>query len=356
MPKRLSKEYSSIKPTNWKGLPSASGEPGIFDDTPKSKPKKKGIYIHGEPTSNPDVFGRLLKYGYSDTPQLDNDNDDEFESGLIKIDELELPQSLKLPPLTEPEPQVELPSSSSDDQDEPGELTVQLIEGVVQRLNKYKSSQIDVIKQKFEQHKFPAPIVSKKALLKRAGAHTGMISKMLKGKCEDSHYYNLAKKQHQVSDQDTMSSTEKWNINWEIFYGGYYGIKRQLIIGNMINKQFQRNLRSAAKKNQTVSYWTTSAFSTYVLANEIIIRLVMEDTGCGIDEAIELMHQSIEYGLIVADSIDVDDDVELEGRESEVDHKKEDTKDIEGDNSDNEGPVTKKPKMTLIDELVNDVS
>ena len=51
-----------------------------------------------------------------------------------------------------------------------------------------------------------------------------------------------------------------------------------------------------------------SQFSTYVLANEIIIRMIMEDMNLDFDKAEKFCLETVDYGIVVADSIEVDYD------------------------------------------------
>ena len=48
-----------------------------------------------------------------------------------------------------------------------------------------------------------------------------------------------------------------------------------------------------------------SQFSTYVLANEIIIRMIMEDMNLDFDKSEKFCLETVDYGIVVADSIEL---------------------------------------------------
>lgn len=132
-----------------------------------------------------------------------------------------------------------------------------------------------------------------------------VIRKILEQKQEPSSYYYLARKQCYKSKHETMSAQEKWSIEWESYFGGYYGFQRQSIIGSYILEKYENKLLKFSNGNKTVSYWTVPQFSTYVLANEIIIRMIMEDMNMDFKEAETFCQKTTDYGTMVADAIEV---------------------------------------------------
>lgn len=166
--------------------------------------------------------------------------------------------------------------------------------------DKYK----DVL-QKYKRYNIPKPIKYKSKLLERADKHMKVIRKILEQKQEPSSYYYLARKQCYKSKHETMSAQEKWSIEWESYFGGYYGFQRQSIIGSYILEKYENKLLKFSNGNKTVSYWTVPQFSTYVLANEIIIRMIMEDMNMDFKEAETFCQKTTDYGTMVADAIEV---------------------------------------------------
>lgn len=193
----------------------------------------------------------------------------------------------------------------------------ELIEGLYKDENKVKEQ----IKHKFKDYEIPDIICSRKELFTRVERHLDMIPKLINGQVEMSCFYNLAKEQCQLSDNETLTQRDKWNIDWIKFYGGYYGFERQQFIATIINIKFKSLLTQSSKKNPTIAFWQPLDFCKYVLANEIIIRLVMEDYKCLFDKAERIVRDTSEYGKAVVDSIELEDDLALEALYQE-DYKK----------------------------------
>lgn len=197
--------------------------------------------------------------------------------------------------------------ASSDD-----DFAVEMMKGnILSTLENRKQASIEAIRSKFKDKHYPKLISSKKSLLTRTEAQLYIIPQILKGKLETSIFYNKAKSLSETSNHETMTHKEKWNINWQAFFGGYYGFKRQLFIASIILSRHKKDLQNAANRNTTVSYWTISGFSTFVLANEIIIRFVMHDFDCTISEAEKIVEESSEYGTVISDSTELIDDLNI---------------------------------------------
>ncbi|RLV95185.1 Restriction of telomere capping protein 4 [Spathaspora sp. JA1] len=209
---------------------------------------------------------------------------------------------------------------------------------ILKSLSGQSQSKIDSIKRKYKGKGIPNPIVSRKSLIERSEKHLTTVTKILRGKHPPSFYYELAKKQKENSIHETMGSVEKWKVNWESYYGGYYGLKRQSIIGTLIQNRLQQQLKRSVKTNRTVSYWTIPRFCTYVLANEIIIRMIMEDMNCDFDEAEEIIRTTTDYGIVVADSVEVEFDLENSDDDS---------------SSEEQQPSTRKTKDALLDKILS---
>ncbi|KAL6451190.1 RTC4 Restriction of telomere capping protein 4 [Candida maltosa Xu316] len=167
-------------------------------------------------------------------------------------------------------------------------------------------TQYDDVIRKYKNKNIPKPIPTRVELLKRAEKYIDVIEDIISGKIGTSCYYELAKKQCMESPHETMSNSDKFKIKWDKYFGGYYGFQRQSIIGNYIMDKLESKLIKFSNKNRTASYWNISQFSTYVLANEIIIRLIMEDMELDFDAAESFCQQTTDYGIIVADASDID--------------------------------------------------
>ncbi|KAI5964202.1 RTC4 [Candida pseudojiufengensis] len=178
----------------------------------------------------------------------------------------------------------------------------------------------DEILNRHKRLKIPVPITSRSTLLKRASKYYKFIPEILSGKADPSIYYERAKDQCVKSRQETMSAQEKLKVNWESFYGGYYGFQRQSVIGSDIFKKFETDLNNTSSYNKTVKYWTPSSFAMHVLANEIILRMIIEDLKCRFEKAEEICQSTVDYGIIIADHVEIVNDMKMDGDQDEIDH------------------------------------
>ncbi|KAG7661499.1 RTC4 [[Candida] subhashii] len=192
---------------------------------------------------------------------------------------------------------------------------------ILHSLELQNEKKVEPTKKKFQSYHIPETITSQKELLGRAETYFPIIPKLVDGELKVSSYYQQARIQRKKSQRDVMGADENWSIDWEQYFAGYYGFKRQSIIGGQIAKKFRNRLLNC--DSDTVAYWTVSKFCTYVLANEIIIRMVMDDKRVPnkhytVQEERELrqaaertMRETVEYGTIVADSIEVKNDLDF---------------------------------------------
>lgn len=171
-----------------------------------------------------------------------------------------------------------------------------------------ESSKTEKVQEKYKKTKFPVS-KSRKSLKKRIEPFLDIIPKILAGDEELSFHYTLALHQRKKSNHSTMTLEERWDIDWEQYVGGYYGLKRQLFISTLVHNK-HKNLLSRST-NKTILYWTPDMFCTYVLANEIILRLVMDDMKLKKVEAERLMRDTVDYGVHVADNEEFEDDLEF---------------------------------------------
>ncbi|ABN68311.2 predicted protein [Scheffersomyces stipitis CBS 6054] len=297
--------------------------------TYKRRNTAKKPYIHISKKSDPilrtrdsssflDLEGETNSSIYSKYDnELRSDSDiDDFDAGLIDLEDIGKTQNIQkshdysdevegLIQVVEDENTDRVPSVSDS-------FALKIANGnVLQVMKEHQESKTDAVIDKFKKYAFPSPIRSRKELMRRADKYFDVLPLILKGKQAPSAYYLLAKNQANSSVHETLSATEKWQINWDKFCGGYYGFKRQSLIGNSISVKLAKELR-AAHRNKTVSYWTTSGFATHVLANEVIIRMAMEDLSCDFDSAERIVMESVEYGKVIADATEIEDDLQAD--------------------------------------------
>lgn len=171
------------------------------------------------------------------------------------------------------------------------------------------STKLDDIRIKYALADFPLP-KSKTELKKRVACISSIIPKLLNGEEELSYHYTLALEQRKSLKNTTMSSSERWDISWEKYIGGFYGLRRQSFISTLIQTEFATLLRE--NRNKTIAYWSPDMFSTYVLANEIILRLVMDDMKLLKKEAEQLLRDTVDFGSHLADEREFADDLAFE--------------------------------------------
>ncbi|WPK25419.1 hypothetical protein PUMCH_002732 [Australozyma saopauloensis] len=171
------------------------------------------------------------------------------------------------------------------------------------------STKTEEIRKKYSSKKFSVPI-SKKELKSRVSQVLPIIPKLLEGKEELSYHYTHASEQRKKLPHTTMTSNERWDIPWDRYIGGYYGLRRQTFISTLIQAEYSGLL--AKTKNKTLNYWTQDMFCTYVLANEVILRLIMDDMSLLKAEAEKLMKETVDYGCHVADEEEFADDLNFE--------------------------------------------
>ncbi|CAK7896890.1 hypothetical protein CAAN1_03S05732 [[Candida] anglica] len=195
-----------------------------------------------------------------------------------------------------------------------------------------------LMEEKYKDAKYPKSIISKQRLVNRIEKYLKVVPQILKGKLDTCYIYPMAKRQYEQSTHETMTQQEKWDIDWQKYFGGYFGFQRQSFIASRITTRYYNELNMASKKNSLLNYWTISGFATFVLANEVIIRLIMEDYQCEFDKAEKIMKESTEYGVAVSDEIDMIDDLVEAG--SIIDTREEDKEKKDNLVSESEKPST----------------
>lgn len=171
-----------------------------------------------------------------------------------------------------------------------------------------ESTKKDGVRAKYAKRTFALP-TSKRALKARVAKHLPVIPRLLAGEEELSFYYTLAHLQRKGLPHKTMTLAERWDIRWDRYVCGFYGLRRQQFISTLI--QAAHNDVLAKSTNKTIMYWTPDMFSTYVLANEVILRIVGEDTGLDRGAVEKLMRETADYGCHLADEIELEDDLDF---------------------------------------------
>lgn len=262
----------------------------IFADAPKpDKQKRKHIA--------PAVPRKKAR------PAHDSDSDE-----LIDLHTISPSRSLAPTDFSEMDRLISLPHKPKD-KPTPKKLFASTLLGsdgnILSNFEREQHQNIDAIRAKYAH--LPLPITSKKALRLRVLAHKHTIAKILQQ--QSSHFYSIARDQRQRSNHSTMSKDDNWDINWSRLMGGYYGSKRQHFISSVVMSEFKHAIVTST--DATVQYWDPHRFTTYVLANEIIVRLAMEDLACDQQEAERVVESSHDYGEVVANAVAMEDDLDV---------------------------------------------
>lgn len=272
----------------------------LFQDA--RRPKKRKIHVH-----KPPYLDLLIDVKGLQIP-TNGSNDSDFE----RLDKLLLPNRLGV---SDGEPgqgdgKEYTPDKSLSGTSEPkwhdfsgddGFSLASIIVGL--RTEQAKAS---ATREKYKDREFPLPML-KKELRRRVQHHLSVVPKLLAGKEELSVFYSLAYRQQEKLPHTTMSSGELFDIPWHQFIAGFYGLMRQNYISQMIQSEHGALLRRS--RNKTVVYWLPDMFATYVMAPEIIIRLVMEDMNLSKAKAEDLLRRTGDYGNHVADNTEMENDL-----------------------------------------------
>ncbi|ODQ80358.1 hypothetical protein BABINDRAFT_161308 [Babjeviella inositovora NRRL Y-12698] len=156
--------------------------------------------------------------------------------------------------------------------------------------------------KKYTLKKIPIPL-SEKALLKRLAPHLSLVPQILAGS-QTSYFYSLARdiQDRSSNEEITLKEFSSLQIS-KLFSCGYIGPKRQTIAFLAIQKRYSAELLAAYSKNSTLRFWSIDSFASYVLANELLCRLVIEDYKCSEDQAYAVMESTADYGKYIADRV-----------------------------------------------------
>lgn len=190
----------------------------------------------------------------------------------------------------------------------------------------------EAIASKYKNTKFDHVTRSKRALRNRVCDNINIIDELLLDFKKRSMFYDKAEMQARSSLNETLSASDRNTIDWNSYFGGYFGFKRQLFISSVIFSLRKKELLQAAKKYPVVSFWTIDGFCTYILANELILKFIMQDFQCSLDDAKNTISDSVEYGLYVTDTIDMHDDLDFEELVTDNQTIKKSTKESTGSN------------------------
>ncbi|KAH3899636.1 Rtc4p SCDLUD_003917 [Saccharomycodes ludwigii] len=131
---------------------------------------------------------------------------------------------------------------------------------------------------------------------------------ILKGK-RTSIYYGNAKMLCESSTKAMLNVEELRQVLYdtpEKFQAGFYGLKRQTRVADLILTKYKGEIERAYK-NPIVKWWGVDDFSKYVLSPEILAHCCKNQMNLEtIDDAWDIMEKTTEFGSIVADTDPLD--------------------------------------------------
>lgn len=134
-----------------------------------------------------------------------------------------------------------------------------------------------------------------------------IVRDMYKG-VVDSYYKFEAASAFKMSQNAFLSLKEFRSLNIKKFLAGYYGLKRQLRVGEEILRHYKSFLLK--RQGDTMKWWGVTDFANYVLAPEVLTSLCIQEMKLGSDiyrketreHAYEIFDKTGQFGLVVADS------------------------------------------------------
>lgn len=168
------------------------------------------------------------------------------------------------------------------------------------------SKKTDVRDRHMKLYDLPA-ILYASELIEKATPLMGIVRDMYRG-LVDSHYKFQATQACRNSRHGFLSTKEFRNMDLRKFTAGFYGLKRQLRVGEEILRHYKTFLLK--RQGNTMKWWGVADFANYVLAPEVLTSLCIQEMHLGGDvydrctreRAYDLFANTTEFGLTVADS------------------------------------------------------
>ncbi|GMM27881.1 Rtc4 protein [Martiniozyma asiatica (nom. inval.)] len=145
------------------------------------------------------------------------------------------------------------------------------------------------------------------------------IIDILKGKV-GSFFYTQAKNIQRKSKRNMITDDELISLPKNIYYG-YIGSKRGFLIAISIldNLEIKNIVDNVSLTNNVMQFWGIDAFAQYVLAPEVIAKIIMKEKNLkDLELAYDEMEYSNDYGFYIMNNIKVLDRFDLQhAQESE---------------------------------------
>ena len=168
----------------------------------------------------------------------------------------------------------------------------------------------DVEREYMERYHLPK-MLAEQELVARCEPHLGIVDDLLDGKFA-SLYYNQGKRAFEASKSAILSTEEFRKLDINEYVAGYYGLRRQMRIGELVLERYRDRL--LVSRSPTLKWWGIADFANYIIAPEILLSLCIEEMnlregGESCDDAelreraFELFRKTVPFGLRVADEL-----------------------------------------------------
>lgn len=163
------------------------------------------------------------------------------------------------------------------------------------------------IRQEYREKYALPPVLYRSDLIARVQPLLRLVKDLFKNRIA-SYYKHEATDAFKTSSNAILSLDEFRSMDIGRFMAGYYGLKRQLSVGEEILRQFKPFL--IKRQGKTMKWWGVADFANYVLAPEVLASLCIQEMALGDDiydretreKAYDIFHNTTEFGLAVADA------------------------------------------------------
>lgn len=189
------------------------------------------------------------------------------------------------------------------------------------------------VREKYSKKNFEPPHLNRSQLMKEADKHVHIVPQILNGVI-DSYFYSLAKEVKESSGHEILTGKVHHSVDWSKFSTGYIGPKRTIAVAMHIKSVYSKILEETLKKSSVVSFWSLESFNLYVLAPEVISRIVMDQMDLSLKDSLNLMELTADYGKYIMDRIPFEDILPELSSDDEACHQE-----LSDDNASHEKPL-----------------
>lgn len=169
-----------------------------------------------------------------------------------------------------------------------------------------KTHKLVVRKDYTKKYKLP-PILYLSDLIERIQPFLSIVEAMYKHKVQSPYKFE-ATAVSEASNSAVLSLSEFRSMDINKIVAGYYGLRRQLCVGEEILKHYKQFLLK--RQGKTMNWWGVADFANYVLAPEVLASLCISEMNLGDDiydpatreNAYDIFRNTVEFGLVVADT------------------------------------------------------